>query len=108
MSSLYEEYLFQEAEKYDLHKYFHTIIGMKDTGVGSKTENAKSYIYQNGYKPSEVLFIGDLLSDAKMAENLGSRCVLVPRGHMCKSRCETANVPIFNDLISIFEHINDI
>ncbi len=108
MSSLYEQYLFQETKKYDLDKYFDTIIGMKDTGVGSKTENAKSYILKNGYKPSEVLFIGDLLSDADMAKQLGAKCVLVPRGHMSQKRCMAAKVPIFNDLENVLKHIDDI
>ena len=44
MSSLYEKYLSEETKKYKISGYFDDIIGMKDTSVGTKTQNAAKYI----------------------------------------------------------------
>ena len=47
MSSLYEKFLIEEVEKFGIKEYFDDIIGMKDTGVGSKIKNAEQYLEKN-------------------------------------------------------------
>ena len=74
---------------------------MKDTGVGSKLENAKRYISESALKPDEVLFIGDLISDYEMARKLGSECILVPRGHTSFQRCKDTGATLMNTLYDI-------
>ena len=71
MSSLYEKYLNSEVDKYDIRKYFDYIEGMKDTAVGSKIDMAHTYLKNNNIESNNVLVVGDLLSDAELANALG-------------------------------------
>ena len=98
LSSLYDGFLSEEVNKYDIREYFDFICGMKDTSVGSKTDNAKNYLIKNGINPKNVLFIGDLLSDAQTAKEIGANCILVSRGHCSHSRLEKTGLPVFTSL----------
>lgn len=105
MSSLYEEFLFDEIEKYNLKQYFDDIIGMKDTHVGSKYENAEKYIKRSGISVQNVLFLGDLISDYEIAKKLGANCILIPRGHTSKKRCIKCGATVCDSLLSIKKYL---
>lgn len=87
MSSLYQEYLDAEAEKYGLFGLFDEVIGMSDRRLGSKLDNCKAFMERHGLSADGLLFVGDLISDAKTAKALGARCVLIPNGHNSRERC---------------------
>ena len=105
ISSLYNEFLFSDLEKHDLIKYFDKIIGMNDTLVGSKFENAKTYIKQNELNPNNILFVGDLISDAQIAKKLGAKCVLIPNGHNSKQRCLLQEVTVLESLKCLIKYL---
>ena len=101
MSSLFQGYLSKEVEKYGIAEYFDYIEGMSDTAVGSKLEMAKKYLINNNIRCENVLFIGDLLSDAELAKSLGSECILIPNGHTSKERCLKAGVTVYDSIAEI-------
>ena len=105
MSSLYSRFLDEELEKYGIRCLFDNVIGMNDTGVGSKLGNAKQFIEQNTINPANVLFIGDLVPDALTAFSLGARCVLIPRGHNSKDRCKKTGADILENLAQLKEYL---
>ena len=105
LSSLYHEFLKEDTENYKITEYFDYISGCRDTSVGSKTSLAKEYIEKHKIKPEEVVFIGDLPTDAKTAAQIGAKCILVPRGHCCKTRCEDTGVKTCNSLIQAIEYL---
>ena len=87
MSSLYQEYLDAEAEKYGLRELFDEITGMSDRRLGSKLANCRAFMERHGLSADGLLFVGDLVSDAKTAKELGAKCVLIPNGHNSRARC---------------------
>ena len=105
MSSLYCKYLELEVEKYGIRKYFDFIMGMKDTSVGSKYNMAYEYISKNSINPENVLFIGDLISDAQTAKKIGGKCILIPNGHNSKKRCENEGVTVCENLFEITKYL---
>ncbi len=105
MSSLYKDFLLEDMKKFNLSKYFDDVIGMNDKLVGSKLENAKNYIAKNHLKAENVLFIGDLVSDAKIAKTLNANCILIPNGHNSKTRCLSEEVTVFDDLKCIIGYL---
>ena len=105
MSSLFCDYLESEVDKYGIRKYFDAVMGMKDTSVGSKYGMALKYITDNGIDPKNVLFIGDLISDAQTAEKIGAECILVPLGHNSKSRCEKTGATVCETLEGITKYL---
>ena len=105
MSSLHHERLLSECARYGVDGYFSHIIGLPDRGLGSKQANAMRFLEQNGIEPKNVLFVGDLASDAQMAKAVGGECILIPRGHMSKERCVLEGVFVYDDFRQIIEHI---
>lgn len=105
MSSLFCGYLNSELDKYSLHGYFDAVMGMNDTSVGSKYGMALEYITSNRIDTKNVLFIGDLVSDAEIAKKIGAKCILVPNGHNSKKRCEETGVTICETLKEVPKYL---
>ncbi|MBP3481209.1 MAG: HAD family hydrolase [Clostridia bacterium] len=105
MSSLYIDFLKAETEKYNISDCFDEIIGMTDTLVGSKYENAKNYIDKNKLNPKNILFVGDLINDAQTAKALGAQCILIPNGHNSKEKCQNQGVTVVENIKCIKEYI---
>lgn len=101
ISSLYKEHLSEEVQIHNIASLFDDIIGMPDRNLGTKTQNAKKYMQDHSVSPENVLFIGDLTSDADMAKSLNARCILVPNGHNSKSRCIKQGVEVYDSLSEI-------
>ena len=108
LSSLYNEFLMNEVEKYKIKNCFDDIIGMQDTAVGSKLNNAKNYLSANNIDAKNVLFVGDLTTDSDMAKALGAKCVLIPNGHNSTKRCASQGVDVVENLIEFSEYIKRI
>jgi phosphoglycolate phosphatase-like HAD superfamily hydrolase len=106
MSSLYEKYLESEVDKYAIREYFDYIEGMKDTAVGSKIDMANLYIKRNNINPNNVLVIGDLISDAELANQLGANCILIPNGHISKSRCLKTGAIVYDSIAEVEKYIH--
>ncbi len=105
MSSLHEDYLFEEIKKYEIDDCFDEVYGLSDKSVGSKTEIAKKFIKSSGAQPENLLFVGDLINDARLAKELGARCVLIPRGHNSRRRCENEGVVVLDSIEKLKEYI---
>ncbi len=105
MSSLYNEYLISEVKRYKINDWFDEIIGMTDTSVKSKLSNAKNYLASNKINPQNVLFIGDLTSDAEMAKAVGADCILIPNGHNSKVRCQSQGVKVYDNIKDVKQYL---
>lgn len=105
LSSLYHEHLVEETKKYNIEDWFDIISGLSDKNLGSKSGMADAIFKKEGIDPKNVLFIGDLVTDAKTAYELGADCILIPNGHTDKKRCEAACEKVFDDVKQIIEYI---
>lgn len=108
MSSLYEKFLFNEVKKYNIENRFDLIVGLKDTSVGSKLDNATKVISKLNITCENLLFVGDLTTDSDMAKHFGAKCVLIPNGHNSKIRCYDQGVPVLENLFEFSEYIKRI
>ena len=66
---------------------------------------AYDYIVKNSINPENVLFIGDLTSDAEIAKKIGSKCILIPNGHNSKQRCEKEGVIVCDSIYEIEKYL---
>ncbi len=105
ISSLYKKHLKEEVYHYNIENYFEDIIGMDDLNVGTKTDIASKYIKAKGIIPKNILFIGDLTTDAIMAKELGAQCILIPNGHCSKERCINQGVLVYDSLNEVKEYL---
>ncbi len=105
LSSLYNEHLLEETKKYNISGWFDTISGLSDRNLGSKSDTARAILEKEGIDPKKVLFIGDLVTDAITAKELGADCVLIPNGHTDKARCIAACDNVFDTLIEVIDYV---
>ena len=81
-----------------LEKYFLKVSGLTDHYANSKVNAGKSWIKELKYDSKEVLLIGDTLHDVEVANEIGTECVLIARGHNNYSRLEGNGVRVFHNL----------
>lgn len=105
LSSLYNEHLLEETKKYNIDGWFDIVSGLSDKNLGSKSTTADAIFKKEGIDPKNVLFIGDLVTDAKTAKELGADCILIPNGHMDKKRCGMACDKVFDDVRQVIKYI---
>jgi phosphoglycolate phosphatase len=66
---------------YGILQYFDAVLGASDYFAESKLKRAREYLQAQKIPPEQVLMTGDLAHDFFVARELGTRCVLVSRGH---------------------------
>jgi phosphoglycolate phosphatase len=84
LSAYLHKNLINILEHYNLTQYFDNIIGLDNIYAGSKTHLGLMLIEQLKLPGDEVLFIGDTLHDAEVAEAMGVDCILIANGHQVK------------------------
>jgi len=71
---------------FKLTKYFDNIIGLDNIYAGSKTHLGLSLVEQLNIPKDQILFIGDTLHDAEVAEAMGVKSILIANGHQEKNK----------------------
>lgn len=77
---------------------FDELLALSDIYARSKEAIGCAYLERCGMLPQESVMIGDTLHDADVAKAMGTRCVLVARGHQSRETLETAGVPVCGTL----------
>lgn len=88
----------KQVSQFDIKDYFIDICGLKDNYAVSKTKLAINCMNNNQIDKNKLLFIGDSIHDYEVSKELNCDCLLIANGHQSKSRLETTNAYIINDL----------
>lgn len=99
LSAYLHDNLVSILNHYNLTQYFDNIIGLDNIYAGSKTHLGLKLIEELNFPGNEILFIGDTLHDADVAEAMGVNTVLVANGHQAKENL-IANSNIVLDNLS--------
>lgn len=99
LSATKRDMLVEQISRFPIRKYFSDVLGISDIYASSKEAIGRAYLNACGKAPQNVLMIGDTLHDAEVAQAMGTRCVLVPRGHQSRETLLTANVPVAETLL---------
>ncbi|MCJ7801838.1 MAG: HAD hydrolase-like protein [Candidatus Marinimicrobia bacterium] len=81
-----------------LEKYFIKISGLTDHYANSKVDAGKAWIKELKYDPCEVLLIGDTLHDVEVADEIGTKCVLIAQGHTSHDQLKSSDRRVFYNL----------
>ena len=90
---------------YGLENSFDAVLGLGDIYAGSKEALGRAYIRESRVPPEETVMIGDSLHDAEVAEAMGTKCLLVCRGHQGKEMLLRAGVPVVDTLAAAAERV---
>ncbi len=88
LSAYLHENLVAILDHYNLTQYFDNIIGLDNIYAGSKTHLGLSLVEQLNLPKEEILFLGDTLHDAEVAEAMGVNCILIANGHQVKDKAK--------------------
>ena len=86
LSAYLHDNLVSILEHYKLTKYFDNIIGLDNIYAGSKTHLGLSLVEKLNIPKDQILFIGDTLHDAEVAEAMGVNSILIANGHQEKNK----------------------
>ena len=93
----------EQANIYDITKYFDAILGIDNIFAASKVQIAKDYIKANNINPKETIFIGDTLHDELVAKEIKAIPLLVDCGHQARDVLAAANVKILHSIADLKE-----
>ena len=98
LSASEQTMLRRQLALYGLNNRFDAILGRGDIYAGSKEAIGREYLQNCGILAEATVMIGDSLHDAEVARALGTRCVLVARGHQSRETLLEAGVPVMKSL----------
>ena len=98
LSAYLHENLVNILNHYNLTQYFENIIGLDNIYAGSKTHLGLSLIDKLKLPKHEILFIGDTLHDAEVAEAMGVNCILIANGHQVKEKLMLNNNMVLENI----------
>ena len=81
LSASYEPSLRGQCDALGLTPYMLSIDGQENENAERKTAIGHRQLERLGLKGENTVLVGDLITDAQLAHELGAACVLVPWGH---------------------------
>lgn len=98
LSAAKQKMLEDLMKHHELEKYFIKISGLNDHYANSKVDIGRSWINELQFEPDEILLIGDTLHDVEVADEIGTKCVLIAQGHATFDRLKSSDRRVFNNL----------
>lgn len=98
LSATKRDMLESQLARFPIRAYFDEVLGLGDIYAGSKEAIGRAYLSGCGVAPEESVMIGDTLHDAEVARAMGTRCILVARGHQSREKLLSAGVPVADSL----------
>ena len=93
----------KEVASYGIAGRFSDILGLGDNLGNSKASVGRSFT--ESFADGRIIFVGDTVHDAAVAQECSCDCVLICRGHMDKERLLETGCPVFGSLREFFEEI---
>ena len=107
-SSLHHDILTRQTKERGIEGYFEGIVGRQDRRLGGKEKVVEAYLQERGIDPKEVLIVGDLTTDADMANYVGSPCALICKGHQHRTVLEPTGAYVLNSAAEIDRLLEDL
>ncbi len=107
LSAAKQQLLEEMTDYFGVTNRFVRILGLDNHYAYGKMEIGKVWMEKLGFKPHEVLFVGDTVHDHEVAVAIGVDCVLFASGHQTSEKLSRCGVPLFETLSEIFDYIVD-
>lgn len=107
LSAAIQQLLEEMTDYFGITNRFIRILGLDNHYAYGKMEIGKVWMEKLGFKPHEVLLIGDTVHDHEVAVAIGVDCVLFTSGHQVSEKLSRCGVPLFETLSEISDYIVD-
>lgn len=102
--SAYSQHTLEEMIfHYNLSHYFIKIIGLDNIYAESKLDNGIKWMNELGFKPDEVLLIGDTEHDFEVASGIGADCLLISSGHQEKKKLQRLTTKVIDYIAELLQ-----
>lgn len=81
LSAMEQKTLEEQTQTLGLKGFFDDIVGLDNIHAVSKIDNARTLIDSQGIETDHCLMIGDTFHDFEVADQLGTKCLLINNGH---------------------------
>jgi phosphoglycolate phosphatase len=98
LSAREQNELVSETVNLEVRPFFELIYGLDDHYAHGKTDVGRRLLFDLNQPAETLIFAGDTLHDAEVAEELGIRCILIPNGHNSESRLKATGLPVMSTL----------
>jgi len=98
LSAYKQDTLLEILKSYNLFDYFDNVIGSDNIYAGGKTHLGLKLIEMLDTDKNEILFVGDTLHDADVAEAMGVHSILVADGHQAKDKLVNKGTLVLDSL----------
>jgi phosphoglycolate phosphatase-like HAD superfamily hydrolase len=107
LSMWFHDELVALVTKLGLHSLFARIDGLRaSVGGESKARHLERHLATLGLDPLDVVLVGDVADDARAAEHVGTRCVLLTTGVMGREALERTGYPVVDSISEAIEQID--
>ncbi len=103
LSAREENELRQEVKDLKVDQFFSAVFGLEDHYAYGKIDVGIRLLEKLSIPKDQLLFIGDTLHDAEVAEELGIDCILIPNGHQSKERIIHCGYPLVHRLRDLID-----
>ena len=90
LSASQKENLKEQVDHLGIGIYFDHIYGISNIYAKSKVDLAHNLRNRVG-NDAKILFIGDSIHDAEVADSINADCILIDKGHQSKNRLQATN-----------------
>lgn len=105
LSAYLHDSLVSILNHYNLSQYFDNIIGLDNIYAGSKTHLGLALIEKLNLPKDRILFIGDTLHDAEVADAMGVKSILIANGHQVKEKLIINSNLVFDEMTQLIEYL---
>ena len=101
-------WLQEQADYYNVNKYFTAMSGRDDYNAEGKEYLADIHKEKIGLKGEELIYIGDTVHDYHVAQLMGAECILCEYGHQYYAKLAQTGCKVAKDTDELFEFIKEL
>ena len=102
-----ESMAYSQIKHYGIEKYFIAVTGKDDYYASGKCELVMAHLSKIRYSPEEIVFVGDTLHDADIAQEIECDCIIVENGHQDVEKIDRRDINTAKDLWEVCEKVLD-
>jgi phosphoglycolate phosphatase-like HAD superfamily hydrolase len=106
LSMWFHDELVPLVSQLGLGELFVRIDGLqKSVGGDTKAQHLEQHLSAIALDADEVVLIGDVVDDARAAEQVGAQCVLLTTGVMSRDKLESTGYPVADSISEAIDHV---